>query len=121
MTDASLRLDKWLWYARFFKSRTLAAEVSAGGRLRIDHRVIDKAATAIRPGMVLTFPQVARIRVVRVVALGSRRGPPAEAAALYEDLTPQEPPLTAPARRPRGSGRPTKAARRAIDRLTQPD
>jgi ribosome-associated heat shock protein Hsp15 len=119
MIEPSQRLDKWLWFARFFRSRTLAAEVSAGGRVRIDHRVVDKPAAPVRPGMVLTFPQGDRIRVVRIVGLGVRRGPTAEAATLYEDLTPAEPPLTAPFRRPRGTGRPTKAERRALARLEE--
>lgn len=86
-----LRLDKWLWHARFFKTRSLAARFIEGARLRIDGRVIDKAAAAVVPGATLTFALHDRIRVVRVVALGTRRGPATEARGLYEDLSPPAP------------------------------
>jgi len=115
---ASLRLDKWLWYARFFKSRTLASRLCAAGRVRINRRVVDKAHAMLRAGDVLTFPQAHAIRVVRVRVLGTRRGPAAEAAMLYEDLAPPELARseTAAPRAP-GAGRPTKSDRRAIERL----
>ncbi len=83
-SGAALRLDKWLWYARFFKSRSLAARLCEGRRVRLNRRVIDKASRQVRVDDVLTFPQGRRIRVVRVVALGHRRGPAAEAEGLYE-------------------------------------
>ena len=86
MTLESIRLDKWLWQARFFKSRALASKICAAGRVRIDGERVTKAHAAIRPGHVLTFPQARDIRVVRVVALGTRRGPAVEARTLYEDL-----------------------------------
>ena len=86
MTPESIRLDKWLWQARFFKTRALASKLCAAGRVRIDGERVSKAHAAIRPGHVLTFPQSRDIRVVRVVALGARRGPAAEARTLYEDL-----------------------------------
>ena len=118
--EVALRLDKWLWFARFCKSRTQAASLCAAGRLRLDGTLIHKAHQPIRPGAVLTFPLGPHIRVIRVLALGVRRGPPAEARTLYEDL---DPPAAAPAAaaspaaRETGSGRPTKADRRATDRL----
>jgi ribosome-associated heat shock protein Hsp15 len=114
----SLRLDKWLWYARFFKSRTTASRLCAAGRVRINRRVVDKAHATLRAGDVLTFPQARAIRVVRVRALGTRRGPAAEAVTLYEDLAPPEAArskIAAP--RAPGAGRPTKSDRRAIERL----
>lgn len=83
-----MRADKWLCFARFFKTRTLAAALVEGGRLRVNGAKAGKAAHPIGPGDVLTFPQGSRIRVVRLVALAERRGPPAEAQALYEDLDP---------------------------------
>ncbi len=86
MTPESIRLDKWLWQARFFKSRALASKVCAAGRVRIDGERVTKAHAAIRPGQVLTFPQARDIRVVRVVALGTQRGPAVEARTLYENL-----------------------------------
>ncbi len=120
MSEDRQRLDKWLWYARFFKTRSLATRVCAASRVRINRVVAGKANAAVKPGDVLTFPQGSRIRVVEVVGLGARRGPAAEAQALYTDLTPppEGGPKAAPsAARPRGAGRPTKAERRAIVRL----
>ncbi len=118
------RLDKWLWHARFFKSRSIAARVCVDGKVRVNGTRAVKAHAPVRPGDVLTFPAGARIRVIRIVALATRRGPAVEARLLYEDLDPapmQKPvadATTAPvAGREPGSGRPTKAERRAIDRL----
>ena len=85
--EATLRLDKWLWHARFFKSRSLAAAFGAEGRLRLNRRHIGRASAPVRVGDVLTFPLGNAIRVVRVLALGTRRGPPAEARKLYVELS----------------------------------
>ena len=90
MTLASIRLDKWLWQARFFKSRALASKICAAGRVRIDGERVTKAHAAIRPGHVLTFPQARDIRVVRVIAIGTGRGPAVEAQTLNEDLVVDE-------------------------------
>lgn len=120
-----LRVDKWLWHGRFFKSRSLAGEAASSGRLRVNGERITKPAHLVRAGDVLTFPQGSRIRVVRVHRTGTRRGPATEAALLYEDLdpptarTPDTQPM--PAERPRGSGRPTKRERRDIDALRASD
>lgn len=103
--EDSVRVDRWLWFARFFKTRALAARVCASGRVRLDGRRMEKPHAPLRIGAVLTFPQARRVRVVRVLGLGSRRGPPVEAQALYEDLS-EDPPVPPPprivaARRPR--------------------
>jgi ribosome-associated heat shock protein Hsp15 len=114
-----LRLDKWLWYARFFKTRGLAAKLCNGAQVRCSGALVTKAHHAVRPGDVLTFPQGRHIRVIRIKALGARRGPAPEAQALYEDLSPPVPEEALPrdaARKP-GEGRPTKRDRRAIERL----
>jgi len=119
-SDTLLRLDKWLWYARFFKSRTLAAKLCASKRIRLDGAIVQKPHHQVRAGNVLTFPLGAHVRVIKILALGTRRGPAPEARTLYQDLAPPQPaaPGEAPvAPRTRGSGRPTKAERRAIDRL----
>ena len=122
--EVSIRADKWLWYARFFKTRTLASKVCASGKLRLSGSLVAKAHQKVKVGDVLTFPQGRHIRVVKVVALGSRRGPAPEAQGLYEDLKPP----TAETRLPRdtqvaprdaGSGRPTKKDRRALGRLKE--
>lgn len=83
---ARLRLDKWLWQARFFKSRGLAAEVIEAGHVRVNGTRISRPGRDIGEGDTLTFPQGNRIRVVRILALGLRRGPATEAQALYLDL-----------------------------------
>lgn len=116
----SVRLDRWLWAARVFKTRSLAADACDGGRVDVNERAA-KPARALRPGDLIriSLPQ-GRRRVLKVSALGERRGSPAVARTLFEDLTPAEPPrarLAPPPRRPPGAGRPTKRERRAIDRL----
>ena len=91
MKDDALRMDKWLWQARFFKSRALASRICTAGRVRVNGAKISKAHFGVRPGQVLTFPQGRRIRVVRVIALGHRRGSAKEASLLYEDLSDEAP------------------------------
>lgn len=122
MSEDGLRLDKWLWFARFCKSRSIAAELCASGRIRLSGRVVAKAHQTVRPGDVLTFPLGPHVRVIEVCALGTRRGPAVEARTLYRDLSPPPDrppaPLIPPvAEREPGAGRPTKAERRAIDKL----
>ena len=82
----ALRLDKWLWQARLCKSRSFAAALLAEGRVRVNGRPVSKPARTITPGDVLTLPLSGTIRVVRILALGSRRGPAAEAMALYVEI-----------------------------------
>ncbi len=109
-----LRADKWLWQARFFKTRSLSAKVITGGHLRVNGQKVAKASHGVTAGDVLTFPQAKRVRVVKIVALGERRGPAPEAQTLYEDLTPEEKPVPkAPGSD--GKGRPTKRDRRNLD------
>lgn len=116
-----MRLDKWLWAARFFKTRSLAAGVARARKIRLNGAHVSKASAAIQPGDVLTFAKAGCVRVIKVAALSARRGPASEAQTLYEDLSPpvESKKDTAPstAGRRRGSGRPTKAERRALDRL----
>ncbi len=105
METETIRIDKWLWQARFFKTRASASKLCLAGRVRIDGRRIAKAHHALKVGDTLTFPQARHIRVVRVAALGVRRGPAPEAATLYEDLAPDRPPVPHDLRR-RGRNRP---------------
>lgn len=83
---APFRLDKWLWQARFFKSRTMAAGIIEGGAVRVNGTRAVKPAHPLRPGDTLTFAQGGRIRLVRVLMPAARRGPPDEAQRLYLDL-----------------------------------
>jgi ribosome-associated heat shock protein Hsp15 len=84
--EEGLRLDRWLWQARFAKSRSIAASWIEGRKVRINRTLITKTHYRVRPGDVLTFPHGPRIRVVRVLAIGWRRGPASEAQTLYEEL-----------------------------------
>lgn len=119
MTDQprqTIRLDKWLWQARFFKSRSLAAGIVSTGKVRVDGNPVSKPARAVGAGDVLTFVQADVTRVVKIRACGERRGPASEAQTLYEDLTPAPKPRPAEAKganpKYEGGGRPTKKNRR---------
>jgi ribosome-associated heat shock protein Hsp15 len=116
----AVRVDKWLWAARVFKTRSLAADACDGGKVDVNDQAV-KPAKSLRPGDLIrvTLPQ-GRNRVLKVSALGDRRGPPAVARTLYEDLTPPEPPRqrwAQPPLRVPGTGRPTKRERRQLDHL----
>lgn len=109
-----VRVDKWLWHARFFKTRTLAAAQVSGGHVRVNGVKISKPSYAVRAGDTLTFPQARHIRVIRIVGVAERRGPAPEAQALYVDLTPPSDPR---AETRSGGPRPTGRERRQIDRF----
>jgi len=83
-----VRLDKWLWYARFVKTRSQATRLCEAGAVRLGGRPAMKPHHPVRVGDVLTFPLGHHIRVIRVVDVGGRRGPAPQARALYEDLAP---------------------------------
>ena len=83
----SQRLDKWLWSARFFKSRALATKLLSAGRVRLSGKVVTKSNQLVKKNDVLTFPQGAFIRVIKVLFLAERRGPAPEAQLLFEDLS----------------------------------
>ncbi len=146
VANAGQRLDKWLWFARVIKTRTQAANLVTTGKVRINRIRVDKPSQVLRQGDVVTVTVRGHVRVLKVLAPGARRGPPAEARALFEDLlastgaadaplAPGTPPSEQPtqtsaqpgppasgndvpsARRDRGQGRPTKRERRQIDRL----
>ena len=85
-----MRLDRFLWFARLSASRAFAQGLARSGHLRIDGRAIDKPASLVRVGTILTFAtHRGDIRIVRIEALPKRRGPPLEAQACYADLSPQ--------------------------------
>lgn len=85
-TPSSIRLDKWLWQARFAKSRGLAVKMIEAGAVRVNAVRVVKPATTVRVGDGLSFAIAGQVRVLRIVALGSRRGPAPEAQLLYEEL-----------------------------------
>ena len=113
MSGERLRIDKWLWYARCARTRTAAQRLVLAGRVRVNRERSDDPARLVRIGDVLTVTLESGIRVLRVAALGERRGPPAAAKLLYEDLSP--PPPEEAVVPGRTGARPTKRDRRAID------
>ena len=86
MREDRRRLDKWLWFARFAKTRSLAAKLVAEGYVRVNGERVENAAKALAVGDVLTVAAAHTTAVVRVEALGERRGPASEARLLYVDL-----------------------------------
>ena len=116
------RIDQWLWYARIFKTRGLATKFCQAKKIRIDGELISKARTTVRHGMVLSFTKDDLIKVLVIKNLGLRRGPALEAQSLYEDQSPPPPTkieklTNSPMLRDKGSGRPTKTERRAMEKL----
>jgi ribosome-associated heat shock protein Hsp15 len=92
MQTESLRIDKWLWHARFYKTRSLAQQAACSGLLRLNNARVEKPSVTVRPGDVLTVPRGQReVAVVRVQALGIRRGPAPEAQSLYSLLAEDDP------------------------------
>ncbi len=134
METATQRLDKWLWFARLIKTRSQATALVNAGKVRVNSVKVKKPSTALREGDVLTAVIHQKLRIVKVLAPGQRRGPAPEAQELYEDLTPEEDksavkrsspdnkknekpvpvePAPAPTRE-KGAGRPTKRDRRKM-------
>jgi ribosome-associated heat shock protein Hsp15 len=124
MIDTHQRIDKWLWFSRQFKTRTLAARFVTSGRIRLNNHRITKASHLVQINDAITFVCNHKVKILKVAAIGVRRGPASEAATLYEDLSPPDLPQTEKARilatsaqREDGAGRPTKKQRREIDAL----
>jgi ribosome-associated heat shock protein Hsp15 len=116
----TVRVDKWLWAARVFKTRALAAQACDGGKVDVNEQAA-KPAKLVRVGdsIKVTLPE-GRRRILKVMAIDDRRGSAQVAAKLFEDHSPPAPPRLAyapPPYRPPGAGRPTKRERRTLDRL----
>jgi ribosome-associated heat shock protein Hsp15 len=123
VAEGRQRIDKWLFFARAVKSRSLAAKLVVAGRVRVNRDKAAQASDTVKAGDVLTIALDRRILVWKVLAPGIRRGPAEEARTLYEDISPAPaahdpalPDAVAPIREA-GSGRPTKKERRQTDRL----
>jgi ribosome-associated heat shock protein Hsp15 len=122
MGEGRQRIDKWLFFSRAVKSRSLAAKLAQAGRVRINGEKTDQASALVKSGDTLTITLDRRILVYRVLDPGTRRGPAEEARSLYEDISPppsadKAPPTAIAAVREIGSGRPTKKERRQTDKL----
>ena len=123
LPEESLRLDRWLWHARVFKTKAAAARAVQEDGVRITRtgqtQRCEKPAFGLRVGDTVALAKGPRLLVLEVAALGARRGPPAEARTLYEDHSPPPPPREerpAPVfAREEGAGRPTKKERRDLD------
>ena len=133
--DQGQRLDQWLWFARFAKTRTLAQDFIERGKVRVNANKVDKVSHCLKAGDAITLSIGHTIRVIKVLGFGQRRGPATEAAALYEELTARADQTTsersvgAPEGMPSrlspaigvflqpASGRPTKRERRVIVRV----
>ena len=83
---SGLRLDKWLWQARFIRNRDLADGLVAARRVRLNEQIVAKTHQLVRPGDVITLTDRDQVRVLRGRALGQRRGPATEARDLYEEI-----------------------------------
>lgn len=124
---AGRRIDQWLFYTRLVKSRSLAGRMVEAGKVRINKVKVGKAASLVHEGDVITAMINRNLKIIKVVALGERRGPASEAQTLYNDITPKEEPRPKPGKfsaktptRPKGAGRPTKKDRRKLDSI-KPD
>lgn len=127
--SSSQRLDKWLWFVRVVRTRTLAAGLVTDGCVRVNKERVIKPSHTLRIGDVVTVSVGGRVRVLEVVAAGDKRGSADDARHLFRDLTPPREAAAPPlggldatgqgsiGAREAGSGRPTKRDRRALDRL----
>ncbi len=127
--ETTQRLDKWLWFARLAKTRSLAQRLVLDGKVRVNRERTSKPSLLVRSGDLVTVNLGERVRLLKVASFGTRRGPAPEAAALFEDLAPVPPRTGAPhdsssaaasnglPDRDAGTGRPTKRERRQLDKL----
>jgi ribosome-associated heat shock protein Hsp15 len=90
VTEPRQRIDKWLWFARMVKTRTLAQAIVSQGQVRVNKARVVKSSHEVGPGDVLTLAVHGRVRVLRVVSIGARRGPASEAQTLFEDMAQTE-------------------------------
>ena len=121
MTE-KIRLDTWLWYARFYKSRSLSSKAILSGKLRVNSNKTMKPASKVKTNDVLTINLVHMVRIIQVQSLGHRRGPASEAQQLYKDLsgnTSGASSIKNVSEKPRKetNKRPTKKDRRILDKI----
>ena len=117
-----MRVDKWLWQARFFKTRGLSAKMISSGKLRLNGAQISKPSTTVQIGDMLTFATGHWVRLIEVAAIGTRRGPASEAQTLYVDHSEPMPKREKPLPNPKfeGKGRPTGKDRRSLSSFSKP-
>ena len=81
-----MRIDRYLFFIRLLKSRTLAQSLIESGHVRIDGKRVEKSSEDVRIGIIVAFPLHGRVRVLKVLCLPDRRGPTSEARACYQEL-----------------------------------
>ena len=119
----SQRLDKWLWHARFAKTRSTAQRMVQAGKVRIDREKTNSASRQIRPGNVLTIAMARDIKVVEILDIAQRRNAFSQARLLYDDLTPKQEEKSSSTKSEEiadgmsSTGRPTKHQRKQIIQL----
>ena len=121
MTE-KIRLDTWLWYARFYKSRSLSSKAILSGKLRVNSNKIIKPASKVKINDVLTINHINMVRIIQVQSLGSRRGPASEAQKLYNELSENRidaSKINSVSEKPKKetNKRPTKKDRRMLDKI----
>ncbi len=121
-TVARQRLDRWLFFTRLQKSRSIAQKAIETGDVKVNDQRVTQPSFSLKAGDIVILSLDRKDVTVRMLKPGDRRGPYEEAKLLYEDLTPAAVPgekatLFEQATRERGSGRPTKKQRREVDRL----
>ena len=125
MTDqnqspASQRIDKWLWHARFFKTRSIAQKQVTTGKVRVDREKISSPSRKVLPGNILTITMSRDIKIIEIVGIAEKRGPYIQAKLLYNDLSPPKPEKSKVEQtmesmsRIESEGRPTKHQRKQI-------
>ena len=121
MTE-KIRLDTWLWYARFYKSRSLSSKAILSGKLRVNSNKIIKPASKVKINDVLTINHLNVVKIIQVQNLGIRRGPASEAQKLYKDLSGDSTGFSdikhvSEKSKKDTSKRPTKKDRRILDKI----
>jgi len=112
------RLDRWLWFSRMLKSRTMAGQLVEDGKVRVNRIRVVKPSHSVRAGDVLTIAFRGGVQILKVLAPGARRGPPTEARQLYEMIQNRDRTRSVIAQRELGAARPSKRDRRLIERFT---
>lgn len=110
--DTAVRIDKWLWAVRIFKTRSQAASACRASQVKIDGKTV-KPSHTVTPGEVITARRGDFTRIVKVITLLDKRVGAKSVSDYMEDLTPPEPPMP----KAQGKGRPTKRNRRIIERI----
>lgn len=116
----SQRVDKWLWHARFFKTRSIAQKQVVTGKIRVDSEKISSPSRKVIPGNVLTITRERDIKIIEILGIADKRGPFSQAQLLYNDLSPPKPEKEKQEQtkesmsRIQSEGRPTKHQRKQI-------